>query len=123
MTTPLPAVRRDHAHHGAAVPCEQFHCTVEHTGDHLLLAPCGDLDATALPRLAGPLYLIGPGTSLVHLDLAAVGFMDSSGLSLLIRARKRCARAGARLEVSGLRPQHRQLLDLLGYTLLLPAAD
>ncbi|MFJ8046016.1 STAS domain-containing protein [Kitasatospora sp. NPDC096147] len=121
MTTAQPADRADHADHGAAAPHEQFHCRVERTGSALLLAPCGDLDATVLPLLTAPLELIGPGTGLVRLDLAGVGFMDSSGVSLLIRAHRRCARAGARLEVSGLRPQHRLLLNLLGHNPPLPA--
>lgn len=120
MTVLLPAVRTDRFH-GEGVPCLRFHCPVEQVGNGLALAPCGDLDRTALPLLAGPLYRIGPGTAWVHLDLSAVGFMDSSGLSFLTRLQRRCLRAGARLEVAGLRPQHLQVLDLAGYALLVPA--
>ncbi|GAA3056884.1 hypothetical protein GCM10020229_80750 [Kitasatospora albolonga] len=117
MTTLLPVVRVDHVHQGCAGPCEQFHCAVERRDGGLYLAPCGDLDVLTLPQLADPLCLIGPGTAWVRLDLSGVGFMDSSGLRLLTRVRERCARAGARLEVCGLRPGHRRLLALLDYTL------
>ncbi|MFD7729083.1 STAS domain-containing protein [Kitasatospora phosalacinea] len=120
MTVLLPAARTDRVH-GEGVPCARFHCAVEQLGQGLALAPCGDLDRTALPLLAGPLYRIGPGTAWVHLDLSAVGFMDSSGLGFLTRLQRRCTKAGARLEVAGLRPQHIQLLDLAGYVLLVPA--
>lgn len=121
MTLQLPAVGT-HRAHGEGAPCETFHCTVEHIGDGISMAPCGDLDVAALPHLAGPLCLIGPDVSLVHLDLSAVTFMDSSGLSFLTRLQSRCTRAKARLEVSGLRPQHRQFLQLARFTLLVPAS-
>ncbi|MFJ4672443.1 STAS domain-containing protein [Kitasatospora purpeofusca] len=121
MTVLLPAVRTDRVH-GEGIPCTEFHCVVEHLEDGLVLAPCGDLDIAALPDLAGPLCLIGPGVGRVQLDLSTVGFMDSSGLAFLTRLQRRCAQAGARLEVAGLRPQHRRLLDLARCTLRVPAS-
>ncbi|MCG6498399.1 STAS domain-containing protein [Kitasatospora sp. A2-31] len=123
MTALLPSAGAPRAHGEGAAPCTSFHCTVDHIGDGLVLTPCGDLDVAALPHLAGPLCRIGPGTRWVHLDLSAVGFMDSSGLSFLSRLQSRCARARARLEVAGLRTQHRQFLDRARFTLLVPASS
>lgn len=121
MTVLLPAVRTERVH-GEGVPCASFHCTVDHAGQGLVLAPCGDLDVAALPHLAGPLCLIGRPVEWVHLDLSRVAFMDSSGLSFLTRLQARCTQAMTRLEVAGLRAQHRQLLHLARYRLLVPAS-
>ncbi|WP_395293050.1 STAS domain-containing protein [Kitasatospora hibisci] len=120
MIVDLPAARTARVHR-ADVPCPRFHCDVWQEDGALALAPCGDLDIAALPVLAGPLCLVCPPVLRVHLDLSATGFMDSSGLNFLTRLQNRCALAGARLEVTGLRPQHRQLLDLTGYRLFVPA--
>ncbi len=48
------------------------------------------------------------------LDFSEVGFMDSSGLGLIIGRADVCSGLGARIEVIGLSPQLRKLIKLSG---------
>ncbi|MFJ4585054.1 STAS domain-containing protein [Streptomyces echinatus] len=59
----------------------------------------------AVPR--GP-----PAGKALYLDLSAVPFMDSSGLNLLIKLRRRLHAEGGRLAVAGLQIQPARLLQM-----------
>ena len=66
------------------------------TRDHDLLVVVGDIDAHSCPDLAASLDPL-PGAGDVRIDLAAVDFMDSSGLRVIIGAHQRANDADRRL--------------------------
>jgi anti-sigma B factor antagonist len=63
----------------------------------VLLACSGELDTTTAPALVAALATREEPRVIV--DLAAIDFMDSTGLSILLNARRRYLRAGRRLVV------------------------
>lgn len=72
----------------------------------------GDLDLTAADRVRST--LIGTGGSTVVVDLSGLEFIDSSGLSALITARRRAASAGTRLVLRGARGAARRVFEVSG---------
>jgi anti-anti-sigma factor len=60
----------------------------------------GELDAGSALALAGPLTdIANDGDSHVVLDLSGLSFMDSTGMSVLLNARRRLTRQGRNLLV------------------------
>lgn len=77
---------------------------------------CGELDHAAA---AGAMYALTeaaqeylPRTCL--LDLSGLTFMDSSGIAVLLRAKKLLDRSGARLTVMDAPEQAKRVLELAG---------
>ena len=84
--------------------------------DHaVLLTLKGELDIASTPNLEAALERVtGWGTELVILDLTALEFMDSTGLSVLVNAQRRAEDGGPRLEVITGSRQVRRLLRVTG---------
>ena len=60
-----------------------------------LLAAEGEIDVATSPRLIAALNeAVTDSTGSFFIDLSAVGFMDSTGLALLVRAQRRMRRRG-----------------------------
>ena len=79
------------------------------------VAPRGEIDITTAPELRAAIgATLDDGATAVVLDLEAVTFMDSSGLSVLVGAHRRLARRGGRLEVVGAGAAIAQTLRLTG---------
>lgn len=75
----------------------------------------GEIDVASVPALAARLSLEIPQvTSRLVLDLGGVTFMDSSGLSVLVRAYKRLRRAQADLVLKAPNPTIQKTLDITG---------
>jgi anti-anti-sigma factor len=73
-------------------PISTFRVSVEHHPDAVVLVASGELDIMGAPRLSEALP--AGGETAVIIDLAAVEFMDSSGLRSLLEARTAAADAG-----------------------------
>ncbi|AUG81653.1 hypothetical protein CFP65_7048 [Kitasatospora sp. MMS16-BH015] len=75
----------------------------------------GELDLGAAAELARWLAeaLVVPGTTVV-VDLGELGFCDSSGLSVLLRARTVAVAEGSHLELARPRPLVLRMLELTG---------
>jgi anti-anti-sigma factor len=75
----------------------------------------GDLDALSVPHLRGDLEAIVEDTDKqqVVLDLSRVDFIDSSGIGAIVFLFKRLKAQRRVLELSGVRDQPKQLLELL----------
>jgi anti-sigma B factor antagonist len=77
------------------------------SGGHVVLTVRGDVDLATAPllrdRLSHALSDAVAGSPSVVVDLAAVGFMDSTGLGVLVSAHHRAAASGRRLVIA--RPQ------------------
>lgn len=75
----------------------------------------GELDLASSPALEEELARIADGApGLVIIDLRELEFMDSTGLSVLIRAQHRAQETGHRLAIVNGSRQVRRLLSLTG---------
>jgi anti-sigma B factor antagonist len=86
----------------------------------LRLAPTGYIDLDTVRALGDHVDALPlePGDTL-ELDLTDVGFMDSAGLTFLVRLSRRLGATGGRLEVTGICPAVAKVLRLTGIDLFL----
>ncbi|MFE5914005.1 STAS domain-containing protein [Streptomyces wedmorensis] len=84
----------------------------------------GELDMETADRLEDLLAeQFGQGRRRLVLDLAALGFMDSSGLNVLIRAVNRAREIGGDLYLAAPTPAVRRILEITGVTTTIPPHD
>jgi anti-sigma B factor antagonist len=76
----------------------------------------GEIDVATAPQLRDALAgLVDDGARRITLDLAAVGFVDSSGLGVLVGALRRLEeQAGGRLRVEGVQDSVRKVFEITG---------
>jgi anti-sigma B factor antagonist len=93
----------------------QFQVEVRRNGAAAVVAVSGELDLASGPELEAELdQLSGPDIQLVVIDLRNLDFMDSTGLSILVRAHQRLAGEGAEMGLVRGSQQVQRLLDLTG---------
>ena len=93
----------------------EFAITQERRGGVPLLRVRGELDMYTAPRLKEVVIAALNGeTKSLALDLSGVEFLDSSGLQVLMSARKRTAERGGDVYVLGVKEQVRRVFNLLG---------
>jgi anti-sigma B factor antagonist len=81
----------------------------------LALAVAGELDQGTAPELRGALAeALGSGTHGVLVDLSQCGFIDSTGLSLLVEAKRKLADEDRAFAVCCPDADVRRLLELTG---------
>ncbi|MFE3874557.1 STAS domain-containing protein [Kitasatospora sp. NPDC059146] len=81
----------------------------------------GDLDDFAAPELRRLFdVLVDGGAPRLVVDLAAVGFVDSSGLNALLGAARRVREGGGGLRLAGAAPRVRDVVELSGVSAVLP---
>jgi anti-sigma B factor antagonist len=89
-----------------------------------VVAVAGELDLASSPRLEEELERVGEtDAGLLILDLRDLEFMDSTGLSLLVKAHQRASDAGRRFGLVNGGPQVQRLLSLTGLTDRLTVVD
>jgi anti-anti-sigma factor len=94
-----------------------FTVQAELDGPRMTLVLTGELDLAGTPALEGGLEALPwPQLAELVLDLAELTFIDSTGLSALIRAAQRAAAAGVRFSVVRGGDQPRKLFALAGVT-------
>jgi anti-anti-sigma factor len=88
---------------------------VRDDGRAVVLALSGEIDLASAPSLAAALDGIeaGSGRS-VHLDLADVTFLDSSGISVLVESRARLEAGGGSFVLHRATPTVRRVLEIAG---------
>jgi anti-sigma B factor antagonist len=75
----------------------------------------GELDIATAPVLDARLVDLEQGANgTLELDMAKVGFMDSTGLRALLNARTRAEAAGRRLRLVNLQPDVERVFDVTG---------
>jgi anti-anti-sigma factor len=93
----------------------EFRVEVERQGRAAVIAVTGELDLATGPQLEAELHGISPSdTELVVVDLRKLEFMDSTGLSIIVRAHQRLTGEGCKLGLVRGSPQVQRLLDLTG---------
>lgn len=83
---------------------------IEESGGTVLISAAGAIDLESAPRLLGALDMIDPERHVV-LDMAGVDFMDSTGLSIIIRQSIRKRESGGSLLIRHPSPTVRRLLE------------
>lgn len=93
----------------------EFQVQVRREGQTALIEVSGELDLASGPTLESELDKIAaPETTLVIVDLRRLEFMDSTGLSIIVRAHQRLVEEGCELGLVRGSPQVQRLLDLTG---------
>lgn len=93
----------------------QFRVEVERRGRAALISVAGELDLATGPELEAELGDISTDDiELVVVDLRRLEFMDSTGLSIIVRAHQRLGGEGCELGLVRGSPQVQRLLDLTG---------
>jgi len=96
----------------------------ERYGPVSLLRPRGALDATASswfePTLLAALAASGDAVALVVVDFAAVPFISSAGLRVVMIGAKQARAAGARLVVAALTPTVREIFEISRFHHVVP---
>ena len=83
-------------------------------GDGLCVAVAGEVDAHTAPQLRAALLDAVSRHQSVTVDLAAVTFMDSQGLAVLLRARQKAESRGGRLRLERVPARVMKLLRITG---------
>jgi anti-anti-sigma factor len=83
-------------------------------GEVSVVSARGDIDLSTLGKATHALQAAREGSAALFLDLREVGFMDTSGLRLIIEERRRAAAGGYRFGV--VRGSHKvqRLLEIAG---------
>jgi anti-sigma B factor antagonist len=82
-----------------------------------ILKPSGEVDIQTSPLLAEKLRsVLDQGFSSVVVDLGAVTFLDSTGLSVLVTGLKHCRAAGGEFRLLDPQPNVRRVLEITGLT-------
>ncbi|MEW2415380.1 STAS domain-containing protein [Streptomyces sp. NPDC046866] len=78
------------------------------------VAVVGELDVHTAAAVEPRLTRVADGGGDVVLDLSGLAFCDSSGIEMLLRLHRRCARAGAQLVLQDVPPLLAKSLRVVG---------
>lgn len=84
-------------------------------GDATIVAARGDIDLTTTADAEAALDAARRGATLLMLDLRAVGFMDTSGLRLVISEQRRAEAGGYRFAVVPGHGRVQRLFEIAGF--------
>jgi anti-anti-sigma factor len=102
----------------------QFRVEVRRDGRAALIVVSGELDLASGPELESELLQITPpDTERLVIDLRALDFMDSTGLSILLQAHQRLSAEGVEMSLVRGSAQVQRLLDLTGVSERLTLVD
>ncbi len=91
--------------------------TLEHLESTLVLRAAGPVDSNTAPQLQEPVLRAAESPSgAVQLDLAAVPYMSSAGLRVLLLDAKALQKRGERLRLINVPPHIYNVLNLAGFT-------
>jgi anti-sigma B factor antagonist len=100
-------------------PSELFHIDGQDDRGRLVVSAYGELDFVSCGELEETLTrLIRAGDEVV-LDVAAVPFVDSTGIAALVTAARRAREAGSSFRVTNPQPQAMRMFELTGVAELL----
>ena len=91
-----------------------------HDGEASTVIVTGEIDLSTSTRVNRELDdALDLGPSRLRLDLSGVSFMDTSGVAVLLKARRRALERDCRFSVSSSSPTITRLLEVTGLTELL----
>ncbi len=92
-----------------------FRIEARATGAVMRVAVFGEVDAVSAPELEACLAeAAGAGCAELELDFSGLGFIDSSGLSVLAAAHKQLRESGIQLVIASPPPPARRIFDISG---------
>jgi anti-sigma B factor antagonist len=95
---------------------QEFVTTVSQAGDATVVALSGELDVASSPALSEELIqLIARGSTDLVIDLGSLDFIDSTGLSAILKVNKSLEGKG-QLVLREPTPMVRQVLEITGLT-------
>ncbi|MEV5321575.1 STAS domain-containing protein [Streptomyces sp. NPDC052687] len=95
--------------------------TTHQHADRTVIAVAGEMDLASCHTLEEATLIIPLDGKTLHVEMSGVSFMDSTGLNLLLKLRRRLMAEGGRLLVTGLRDQPASVLRVTeADTLLTP---
>lgn len=98
-----------------------WNLSVDRLPEHTVLRVTGDLDLETAPRLlVGVEPHVAAADGALIIDLSALQFIDSSGLSALIRINRRVAAAGRELTIIAPAPPVAKVFEITGLDKILP---
>ncbi|ACU74151.1 anti-sigma-factor antagonist [Catenulispora acidiphila DSM 44928] len=101
----------------------EFSCTARRAAGRVVLTVAGDVDLAAYARFEAGLEQSWDGTTDLVIDCSAVTFLDSMGLRVLVRSRRRAADHGREVMLASPSRPVRRALELAGVTSLFPVAE
>ena len=94
------------------------------SGDRVEVTVAGDVDLVTKDSLVAiAARVIGEGPAFLVLNLAGVPFLDSTGLSGLVKIRSMCGNAGCSLQLAHVQDQVANVLTLTGLDTYLNAIE
>lgn len=94
------------------------------SGDFTVVDVTGEVDVFTAPKLReGILGLLTDGKTRIVVNLAGVGFMDSTGLGVLVGALKRVKERDGELAVAGAQGTVLRVLTVTGLNAVFPMYD
>jgi anti-sigma B factor antagonist len=94
----------------------QASVTSNRSGSVVTVAVSGDIDISASGAVEAAVIgaVAGDGLTRVEVDLSGVEFLDSSGVSLLLRGRRKADEQGVEFRVTGARGVPKRVLEMTG---------
>ncbi|MDR3496362.1 MAG: STAS domain-containing protein [Ancalomicrobiaceae bacterium] len=87
----------------------------------LVLAVTGRIDSNNAGRIeAEILKHVGPGLDRLVIDLAGLDYISSAGLRVLLITAKKMRQLGGRFALARLRPQITEVMEVSGFTAIMP---
>lgn len=99
-------------------PAGDLGVNVRRNGSGVVVAVCGELDSYAAPRLRGALMSATLKCDVV-IDASELSFIDSSGLGVLVGARRHLAERGHTLAIHNVPPPIFRVMEITGLVDLL----
>jgi anti-sigma B factor antagonist len=100
---------------------EAWRLDVAREPEHTVLRVTGDLDLETAPQLLGAIEpYLSAGSEPLVLDLSGLAFIDSSGLSALIRVNQRMVAAERPLSILAPAPPVAKAFEITGLDQVLP---
>jgi anti-sigma B factor antagonist len=102
----------------------EFEIDVQHAGTRCRVTIRGDVDVDVAPRVNAAVdEALGRGARRIETEMSGVTFLDSIGLSALIRSRDAVLATGASFHVTGASPAVTRILEITDLTDLLDPPD
>ena len=96
--------------------------TIARAGDAVTVTVRGEIDLATSTRLNRELEAAldhDPHPARLRIDLAQVNFMDTTGVAVLLKARRHALETGARFSVISTSPTIKRLLEITGLASLM----
>ena len=101
----------------------ELHVSVSGAEPEFEVRLLGELDMSTAPQLREELLRLATcGARTVTVDLSELGFVDSTGLSVLITGLKRLRQDGGEMTLRSPTPGTRRVLEITGLTEIFPIA-